>query len=167
MELKVLEAKALPVIEGPAILIQNGNFGWKRDDKPVLQEINLEVATSKLTMLIGQVGCGKTTLLKAMLGETPIAEGRVVLSSRNIAFCDQTPWLTNSTLQQNITAFSKYDPKWYASVVRACALEEDIAQLANNDQCMIGSKGIALSGGQKQRVVSLKYTSLFLILIDR
>lgn len=164
VEFKILRSKTLENNDGQAISIQNGAFGWNLEDKPILQDINVDVASAKLTMVIGQVGCGKTTLLKAMLGETPKAEGRVMVSTRDMAFCDQTPWLTNQTLQQNITAFSKYDASWYSTVVRACALQEDIAQLANKDQSMVGSKGITLSGGQKQRVVSQKPAGIVAVL---
>lgn len=139
-----------------AITIRNGNFGWKsgEDEVPLLKNINLTVPASKLTVIIGPVGSGKSTLLKAVLGETPVSEGSILLSTREMSFCDQTPWLTNQTLQANITAFSKYDASWYSSVIRACALDQDLAQLPEGDQSMVGSKGITLSGGQKQRVVS-------------
>lgn len=142
-------------VQSNAITIHNGNFGWKsgEEDVPVLKDINFTVSSSRLTVIIGPVGCGKSTLLKAVLGETPVSEGSIILSTRDMSFCDQTPWLTNQTLQANITAFSKYDASWYSSVIRACALEQDLAQLPEGDQAMVGSKGITLSGGQKQRVV--------------
>lgn len=137
-----------------AITVRGASFSWKTgdDEKAVLRDINFTVPTSKLTVVIGPVGCGKSTLLKAILGETVASEGSVTLSTRDMSFCDQTPWLTNQTLQANITAFSKYDAGWYASVIRACALEQDLAQLPDGDQSMVGSKGLTLSGGQKQRV---------------
>jgi ABC-type multidrug transport system fused ATPase/permease subunit len=143
-------------LQGQAITIRDGRFGWKsgEDEAPLLKDVNLVVPTSQLTVVIGPVGCGKSTLLKAILGETPVAEGSVLLSTKEMGFCDQTPWLTNQTLQANVTGFSKYDANWYASVIRACALDQDLAQLPEGDQSMIGSKGITLSGGQKQRVVS-------------
>lgn len=142
-------------LQGQAIAIRDGKFGWKsgEDEVPLLKDINVTAHNSQLTIVIGPVGCGKSTLLKAILGETPVAEGTVLLSTREMAFCDQTPWLTNQTLQANVTGFSKYDSSWYSSVIRACALDQDLAQLPEGDQSMIGSKGITLSGGQKQRVV--------------
>lgn len=144
------------LLQGDAITVRHGNFGWRsgEDDAPLLKDVNITIPTSRLTIVIGPVGCGKSTLLKAILGETPVSEGSILLSTRDMSFCDQTPWLTNQTLQANITAFSKYDATWYSSVIRACALDQDLAQLPEGDQSMVGSKGITLSGGQKQRVVS-------------
>jgi ABC-type bacteriocin/lantibiotic exporter with double-glycine peptidase domain len=146
-----------PLEHGQAIMIRNGKFGWKTEDSPVLQNINVSFPRSKLTVLVGQVATGKTTLLKAVLGETSTAEGIVKMCSLDISFCDQTPWLTNETLRRNITGFSHFDDMWYSTVIRACALEDDITTFTEGDQCIVGSKGIALSGGQKQRVVSIRF----------
>lgn len=45
-----------------------------------------------------------------------------------------------------------YNQRRYNSVVAACALVQDLAQLSDGDQTEIGEKGITLSGGQKARV---------------
>lgn len=138
-----------------AIVIENGMFGWDKD-KPsgTLQGISMIVPRGKITMVVGPVGCGKSTLLKAVLGELPVMGGTLQLSSLRIALCDQTAWHVNGTVQQSITGSSAYDLRWYSSVVRSCALDEDLRQLPQGDQTQIGSKGIALSGGQSQRIVS-------------
>ena len=141
--------------EQDAIVIRNGTFGWKVDDEPILKDISIAIGVSQLTMIIGTVASGKSTLLKALLGETPSTEGFVYVSSTEIAFCDQTPWLRNGSVQKNILGFSLFNGPWYNSVIHACGLEEDLATFPSGDQSQIGSKGITLSGGQKQRVVGL------------
>jgi ABC-type multidrug transport system fused ATPase/permease subunit len=139
-----------------AIVIEHGLFGWdKGKGSATLQDINMIVPRGKITMVVGPVGCGKSTLLKAVLGELPVMGGTLQLSSLRIALCDQTAWHVNGTVQQSITGSSAYDLRWYSSVVRSCALDEDLRQLPQGDQTQIGSKGIALSGGQSQRIVSL------------
>lgn len=135
------------------ITVTNGTFGWQKDGVPVLKEINLNLKRSELIMICGPVACGKSTLLKAILGETPSSKGFVYVSSLIVAFCDQTPWLINATVQKNILAFSSFDTKWYDAVVHACMLEEDISTFPEGDQSVVGSNGITLSGGQKQRLV--------------
>lgn len=137
-----------------AVTIQNGTFGWEAGKEPVLSDITLTVPRGSFTMFIGPSGCGKSSLLKAILGEIPCAEGKVELSSGSVAFCDQTPWHMNGTIKDSIVAMSEYDPRWYATVVQACALEEDLGQFPRGDRSIIGSKGVALSGGQSQRIVS-------------
>ena len=137
-----------------AIVIENGLFGWDKD-KPsgTLHGINMIVPRGKITMVVGPVGCGKSTLLKAVLGELPVMGGTLQLSSLRIALCDQTAWHVNGTVQQSIIGESAFDQRFYSSVVRSCALDEDLRQLPQGDQTEIGSKGIALSGGQSQRIV--------------
>lgn len=137
-----------------AIAVQNGSFGWDTKVAPLLSGINIDVPRGKLTMLVGPVGCGKSTLLKALLGEVAMIDGAIQVSTSEIAYCDQTAWHMNGNVQQSIIAVSELDERWYMSVVRACALDEDLRQLPRGDQTMIGSKGIALSGGQSQRIVS-------------
>jgi ATP-binding cassette, subfamily C (CFTR/MRP), member 1 len=136
-----------------AIIITNGEFGWDNEKEPLLHGINIKVPRTKLTMIVGPVGSGKSTLLKGMLGELPLTSGTVELSSLRVAFCDQTPWHMNGTIRESIVGASKFDERWYKSVIRGCALDEDLRQVANGDQTKIGSKGISLSGGQSQRIV--------------
>jgi ATP-binding cassette subfamily C (CFTR/MRP) protein 1 len=137
-----------------AIIIRDGSFGWHKENGPLLESINMTVPKGKMTMLVGPVGCGKSTLIMALLGEAINMAGSVQLSSLSIAFCDQTPWHMNGSIQESIIGISKLDELWYASVINACALDEDLRQLSRGDQTVIGSKGIALSGGQSQRIVS-------------
>ena len=136
------------------ISVSRGAFGWKDDEPPVVQNINLAIPRSQLTIIIGPVASGKTTLLKAFLGETPSFKGFVHVSTLDFSFCDQTPWLQSQTIQKNVIGFAQLDPEWYHSVLHACALDEEVSLLPHGDQTMIGSNGMNLSGGQKQRLVS-------------
>ena len=126
-------------------------------DDIVLRDLDLAITRGSLAMIIGPVGCGKSTLVKAILGETMITKGAISVSFGDIAFCDQSPWLTFGTIRENITAIAEtpFDEAWYATVLHACALEQDLEQLPDRDQSVVGSKGLALSGGQRQRVVSV------------
>ncbi|KAK2600118.1 hypothetical protein QQS21_005133 [Conoideocrella luteorostrata] len=134
------------------IEIRGGKFAWSPDSTPNLQNVDISFPRGKLTMIIGPVGCGKSTLLKGLLGEVPHTQGTVNMPSASVAFCDQTPWIMNGTVKENITKFSSEDEDYYNTVLTACALHEDLVQLSDGDASKVGSKGITLSGGQKQRV---------------
>ncbi|KAJ5370421.1 uncharacterized protein N7496_006513 [Penicillium cataractarum] len=151
-----------------AAIIQNGTFGWNAEKDPVLKNINLAVPRGSFTMLVGPSGCGKSTLLKALLGEIRCEEGKVELTSPSVAFCDQTPWHMNGTIKDSIVSMSEYDPRWYSSVIQACALEEDLSQFPRGDRSVIGSKGVALSGGQSQRIALARavYARRKIIILD-
>lgn len=138
-----------------AIRIENGTFGWVADS-PILSNININFALSQFTLVLGPVASGKSTLLKALLDEIPYCEGivRIYSDSSKIAFSDQTPWLLNLSVRENIIGFSDVDLPWYQTVIHACCLDEDIKALPDGDATTVGSNGFSLSGGQKQRVVS-------------
>lgn len=121
-----------------------------------VQNLSLTVETGSLTIILGPVGLGKTTLLKAMLGELPCVSGSISVSSTRMSYCSQSAWLLNVTVKESICGPGNpnIDDEWYGTVVHVCALEEDIRQWPEGDQSVLGSKGMTLSGGQKQRVVS-------------
>ena len=137
-----------------AFAVYSGTFGWNLSKEPLLQDINMLLPRDNLTIVVGPVGCGKSTLLKALLGEVPSLGGHVQCCSSEVAFCDQTPWHMNGTVQQSILGISSLDEAWYSTVIQACALDDDLRQLPRGDRTSIGSKGISLSGGQSQRIVS-------------
>lgn len=156
-------AKPLPPLyqSWDAFHLRDASFSWTEDGPPVLRRISMNLQCSQLTMIVGPVASGKSTLLKGMLGEVPNMYGSVSVAAmaRDTSFCEQTPWLRNATVRQNVLGFEIFDRAWYSAVLRACALEDDLVQFSSGDQTLIGSNGITLSGGQKQRVVSDPYSS--------
>ncbi|KAJ3526432.1 hypothetical protein NM208_g11192 [Fusarium decemcellulare] len=127
------------------------SISWS-EARPLLRDITFTVRRGQLALLLGPVASGKTTLLKALLGEVPHVSGRIALSNERLAWCEQTPWLVNQTIRENVVGYSHFDSGLYQTVIRACDLEKDLGQLSQGDNTKIGSKGLALSGGQKQRV---------------
>lgn len=136
-----------------AFVIEDGYFGWSRQGE-VLKKIIISIPRSKLTFIVGLVASGKSTLCKELLGETSISKGYIQLNepSPEIAFCDQTPHLINTTIRRNIAGSSPFDVGWYNTVIQATTLTNDFASLPKGDQQLVGSNGVNLSGGQKRKV---------------
>ena len=142
-----------------AIAVEAADFGWPDDDNggkpPLLSGVTVSVPWRGLTVVVGPVGCGKSTLLNGILGEIPATAGKVRLGSTSVAYCAQSPWHMYGTVREAIVGCGgEWDEKWYARVVRACALRRDFRELPMGDETKIGSGGVALSGGQGQRLVS-------------
>uniref|UniRef100_A0A8C0QZW1 ATP binding cassette subfamily C member 9 n=1 Tax=Canis lupus dingo TaxID=286419 RepID=A0A8C0QZW1_CANLU len=153
--------------EDIAIKVTNGYFSWG-SGLATLSNIDIRIPTGQLTMIVGQVGCGKSSLLLAILGEMQTLEGKVYWSnvnesepsfeatrSRNrysVAYAAQKPWLLNATVEENITFGSPFNKQRYKAVTDACSLQPDIDLLPFGDQTEIGERGINLSGGQRQRI---------------
>lgn len=142
------------------LVLEHASFTLKGQTEPVLQDITVSLQRSSCTMLAGPVGCGKSSLLRGMLGEIPLSSGTVRFEdvSASIAYCDQTAWLRNISVRDNIIGQGQFDERWYASVFHACALNADISQFPLGDKSLVGSGGITLSGGQKQRVVGAAWS---------
>uniref|UniRef100_A0A3B4XS68 ATP-binding cassette, sub-family C (CFTR/MRP), member 8 n=1 Tax=Seriola lalandi dorsalis TaxID=1841481 RepID=A0A3B4XS68_SERLL len=157
------------------IKIINGYFTWT-DGPPTLCNVDIKIPFGKLTMIVGQVGCGKSSLLLAALGEMQRVSGTVFWNSSlpdscglcaspltlcfktpgrkrsAVAYASQKPWLLNATLVENITFEMPMIKPRYKAVIEACSLQPDIDILPQGDQTEIGERGIILSGGQKQRI---------------
>uniref|UniRef100_A0A8C3FPE1 ATP binding cassette subfamily C member 9 n=1 Tax=Chrysemys picta bellii TaxID=8478 RepID=A0A8C3FPE1_CHRPI len=137
-----------------AIKVTNGYFSWG-SGLATLSNINIRIPTGQMTMIVGQVGCGKSSLLLAILGEMQTLEGKVLWNNRNrysVAYAAQKPWLLNATVEENIIFGSPFNKQRYKAVTDACSLQPDIDLLPFGDQTEIGERGINLSGGQRQRI---------------
>ncbi|KAA0720963.1 ATP-binding cassette sub-family C member 9 [Triplophysa tibetana] len=62
--------------EDVAVQVNDGYFTWG-SSLSTLSDINIRIPTGQLTMIVGQVGCGKSSLLLAMLGEMQNISGKV------------------------------------------------------------------------------------------
>uniref|UniRef100_A0A673IIG0 ATP-binding cassette sub-family C member 9-like n=1 Tax=Sinocyclocheilus rhinocerous TaxID=307959 RepID=A0A673IIG0_9TELE len=140
--------------EDVAVQVNDGFFTWG-SNLSTLTDINIRIPTGQLTMIVGQVGCGKSSLLLAMLGEMQTISGKVYWSNKNrysVAYAAQKSWLLNATVEENITFGSPFNKQRYKAVIDACSLQPDIDLLPFGDQTEIGERGINLSGGQRQRI---------------
>uniref|UniRef100_A0A6Q2WXA2 ATP-binding cassette, sub-family C (CFTR/MRP), member 9 n=1 Tax=Esox lucius TaxID=8010 RepID=A0A6Q2WXA2_ESOLU len=141
--------------EDVAVKVSHGFFTWG-SNLSTLADINVCIPTGQLTMIVGQVGCGKSSLLLAMLGEmqmTPTNLHNLDVKNRySVAYATQKSWLLNATVEENITFGSPFNKQRYKTVIDACSLQPDIDLLPFGDQTEIGERGINLSGGQRQRI---------------
>ncbi|XP_051653941.1 ATP-binding cassette sub-family C member 3 isoform X1 [Manacus candei] len=136
---------------GNAISVTNATFSWGKELKPTLKDINMLVPSGALVAIVGHVGCGKSSLVSALLGEMEKLEGEVAVKG-SVAYVPQQAWIQNATLKDNILFGQVPNEEKYQNTLEACALKTDLEVLPGGDQTEIGEKGINLSGGQRQRV---------------
>ncbi|KAJ4455061.1 putative Multidrug resistance-associated protein 9 [Paratrimastix pyriformis] len=123
----------------------------RRQQPPALRDITFDVPRGSLTMVVGPVGSGKSSLAAAMIGEITRVAGEVAIGG-TLSYCAQQAWITNGTVRENILFGMPFDEERYRRAVEVCALEPDFKILAAGDQTALGEKGGNLSGGQKQRI---------------
>ncbi|NXP07635.1 MRP3 protein, partial [Thinocorus orbignyianus] len=155
------------IAPGNAISVTNATFSWGKELKPSLKDINLLVPSGALVAVVGHVGCGKSSLVSALLGEMEKLEGEVAVKG-SVAYVPQQAWIQNATLKDNILFGQAPNEQKYQNVLEACALKTDLEVLPGGDQTEIGEKGINLSGGQRQRVSLARavYSSSDIYLLD-
>lgn len=142
------------VLSQSPIRAESVTIHWSSEKPPVLSEFSHEFRPGSLTMIVGPVGCGKSSLLLGLLGEIPLTQGTVYMDRPSAALVAQYSWIQNLTIRNNIVGVGLFEPEWYAKVLHGCALNQDLELLPKRDQTIVGSTGVALSGGQRQRIVS-------------
>lgn len=157
--------------EKNAILMTSITVRPSPTSEPAVFNIDLQLKASTTTILTGPVGSGKSTLMKAILGELLLDKGDISIASTNVGYCSQTPWILNTTIQRNICGLGRafnIDEEWYQSVLTACGLDQDLLQLEDGDQSTPGTRGVTLSGGQKHRVALARvlYAKPDIVLLD-
>jgi len=84
--------------EKNAVEITNGTFSWGKQEEESsgfsLRNINLSIPKSSLVAVVGSVGCGKSSLISAILGELECTSGQVKREGQ-VAYVPQQPWIQN------------------------------------------------------------------------
>jgi ABC-type multidrug transport system fused ATPase/permease subunit len=134
-----------------------------------LDKINLEFELGQLTCIIGGVGSGKSALIQMLAGELPPSSGTISRNpSSTIAYAPQDPWIMDGTVRENILLGRPLDSDFYDSIVNACGLNVDFAQLRDGEDTIVGDRGVQLSGGQRARIALARafYRDADILLLD-
>mmetsp|Transcript_51772 Transcript_51772/g.117800 ORF Transcript_51772/g.117800 Transcript_51772/m.117800 type:complete len:1239 (+) Transcript_51772:38-3754(+) len=148
-----VEARPELIHADPSVVLElkNASFAWPAGTAAV-KSLTVQLKKGELLVVAGPVGCGKSALLQALLGELTATSGTSGMRGR-VSYAPQSPWIQAGTLRTNVELGSESDPKWYEQVVHACSLDVDAVQLGpKRHETEIGEKGVNLSGGQRARV---------------
>ncbi|AAZ57748.1 ATPase [Prochlorococcus marinus str. NATL2A] len=143
---------------------KNLSVSYEDSPRKILDEISFKITPGEIVALVGPVGCGKTTLARALGRIIKIDEGCLYLDDNdvmnlklnqlrsNIALVPQEGYLFTETLSENI----KYgNPEASTEKVQESAYEarmtDDIKGFPDGLKTLVGERGITLSGGQRQR----------------
>lgn len=140
-------------------------FTYPSSNHVNLKDITIDLKSGDTLGIVGRTGSGKTTLIKQLLMYYPFGEGKLQIDGvpisdisrsdfrEKIGYVSQDNILFSKTVRENIL-FGKQDAteEELQEAIKMSALDQDIENMPNGLDTLVGEKGIALSGGQKQRV---------------
>ncbi|MEQ9810251.1 ABC transporter ATP-binding protein [Streptococcus jiangjianxini] len=155
----------LPSIQNGDITFEIDHFDYDDSSYTTLEDIHFTLKKGQTLGLVGQTGSGKTTLIKLLLREHDVTEGRIILDGNDIKDY-------NLADLRQLTGYVPQDQMLFAtsiinnvrfgdiklgidSVERATQLShvyDDIKAMPEGFDTLIGEKGVSLSGGQRQRI---------------
>ena len=148
------------------IQINGLTYRYPDGGEDVLKNISINVEQGKSLGIIGVIGSGKTTLMNLLMKLYKVPDGKIFIGGKdinnietdairhNICYITQDNFLFSSTLKDNINLFRDiYAEEDILESTKSSMIYEEINDMPDGINTIIGEKGIDLSGGQKQRVV--------------
>ncbi|GAW83667.1 multidrug resistance associated protein [Plasmodium gonderi] len=121
----------------------------------LLKNINLIVKNNSLTVILGNVGSGKTLLFNSLLGNLKLAQGNYYIKNfiydMPIMYVPQFTWVTIGTIRSMILFGNRFDPVLYYQVIEQSELLNDLNTFKRKDLRYINDEH-SLSKGQKARI---------------
>jgi ATP-binding cassette subfamily B protein len=143
---------------------------------PILKNISFSACRGQIIGVTGPIACGKSTLGRAFIGEVPY-DGSIQISehelselsgyerSRLISYMGHAPELISDSIRENIQLGEQGDIVRY---LQAVCFDEEVAQMPQGADTLVGSSGTRLSGGQQARAALARtfYNARQILILD-
>ncbi|MGY5612495.1 ABC transporter ATP-binding protein [Vibrio brasiliensis] len=167
------------LLQEPSPVAENGNhsaikhgqlsvnnlvFGYK-EEKPVLNDISVNIDAGQFYAIVGHTGSGKSTLLNLLLNFYQPQSGTVCIDGyrlndftsdalrQGVGFIPQEPFILASTIYDNIDMGRKLNKEAVYRAARQAHLHDVIMAMTDNYQTQLGEGGLRLSTGQRQQLI--------------
>lgn len=157
---------AQTVIDKPQgfVSVENVSFSYS-DDKPLIENFNIEVRPGQLVAIVGPTGAGKTTIVNLLMRFYDVKEGSIKIDGtdiRNISrenlhnifgMVLQDTWLFKGTVKENIMyGHPEKSEEEFEKAVKAARVDKFVGTLSNGYDTVLEEDGANLSAGQKQLI---------------
>ena len=147
------------------IELRNVTFGYSRLEEPLIRDFSLSLRTGDRIAIVGESGCGKSTVSKLISGLYQPWSGEILFDGKprsayprdvitgSLAVVDQEITLFEDTVENNIRMWDETIMNFeMIMAARDAQLHDDIMALPGGYRHMLSSGGRELSGGQRQRM---------------
>lgn len=155
------------------VVIATHNLSYYIGGRKILDNVNIQINKGERIALIGEIGSGKSTLCKMLLGLKRPTSGAILINGKDvrsytkqelrkmIGYVPQNPTLFNRTIIENIKygTSSKDNDAYIVELIDSLGLSN--ALLVHNDESnglkgLAGKRGSHLSGGQRQLIACIR-----------
>lgn len=144
---------------------KNVSFQYSDAKLPVLNDVSFVVNPGETIAIIGETGCGKTSLIQmiprfyeatggtVLIDDLDVRDLKLKQLRKNIGFATQDVLLYSDSIDNNI-AFGDSDLtlKEIEKYAKYSQAADFISKMPEGYQTIVGERGVGLSGGQKQRI---------------
>lgn len=147
------------------LTLEHVSYSYREDAAPAVREVAFKIGPGHLVGIVGRNGCGKTTLVKLMLGLYTPSKGRVLLDDGDIkqfsraelaewiGYVPQECFLFSGTIKENIAkAHPTASDEQILAAAKLSGADQFVLSLPDGYDTQIGEGGHMLSGGQRQRI---------------
>ena len=141
------------------------SFQYEDGDIPVLHDMNFTINPNETVAIMGETGCGKTSLIHLIPRFYEPTKGEILIDGipvENLKLCDlrkqiglatQDVLLYSDTIEGNIAyGDSHISQEEVVKFAKYSAASDFIAKMPEGYDTIVGERGVGLSGGQKQRI---------------
>lgn len=149
----------------PSLTLENVSFKYEVNTNPVLENLDMEIKSGQVTAIVGESGCGKSTIVNLLLRFFEIESGNIKIDGvdikkysttylrQQIAVVFQDTYLFYGTIKENINlANPNASEEEIINAAKAANAHDFIMQFPKGYDTLVGERGATLSGGQKQRI---------------
>ena len=168
---KDVNLKAKKELEFEKIEFKNLYFNFGKNQKNILDNIDLTICRGEKIGIIGSTGSGKSTFIDIIMGLLKPSEGEIIINGKNlygnseeefiyewrsiISHVPQSIFITDNSIEENIalgTNRNSIDQRLLVESSKIAEIYDFIVNTKHKFRTQVGERGSRLSGGQKQRI---------------
>lgn len=147
------------------------------DNEPLFEDLSLDIPKGALIAIKGADGSGRSSLLRLLLDDTPVAKGAVLIGDTPISsgartavrYVDQTPTIFRGTILDNLTLFGEISTKAALAASRTIGLDDEVSRMPLGYDTMLKSaagRDIPASTAQRLSIARAIATMPSVIILD-